>query len=163
MSAAVADPERSTLVLDGHTSAAVEALQALAREKIQVDVSGPEGSLAFESHYLRRAFHQPESDAEFLSWLRDVDERFGYDLILASSDNALYPFLELSDGDLLRTKAVLPSNYALKVAYDKGRIQSLARQLGISTVPAKLIEWADDVPAAESFPVVLTPAPVGSG
>ena len=152
-----ADP-RSALILDGHTGAAVEALQALARAGVQVDVAGPENSLGFESRYLRHALQQPEPDDEFVAWLRDLDERFGYDLILPASGNALYSFLELADGDPLRAKAALPSRHALGVAHNKGRVQSLARGLGIRTIPSTLIEWLDDVPPAGHFPVVLTPA-----
>ena len=153
-----ADPP-AVLVLDGHTGPAVEVLQSLARLGAQVDVAGPETSLAFESRYLRRAFHQPPSDpaVEFISWLRELDDSGGYELIVPSSANALYPFLGLSDGDPLRNKAVLPPSHALKIADDRSRTQALARSLGVSTFPSRLIEWLDDVPPAGHFPVVLTP------
>lgn len=160
MSSAGSTGRPTALVLDGHTGAAVEALQSLARLGVEVDVAGPEGSLAFESRRARHAFHQPGSDVadDFISWLRELDDRGGYALIVPADDNAVFPFSTLSDADPLRQKAVLPSSRALKVAQDKSRTLALAGELGVATARTQLIEWLDAAPPAARFPLVLTPA-----
>lgn len=150
----------TALVLDGDDGAAIEALQALASQNVQVDVAGPDGALIFASRLYRRSFLQPPSHepAEFISWLREMDERASYALIVPATNRALWPFLTLSDADPLRSKAVLPSTRSLEIAQDKVRTRALARQLGIAIPESRVIEWLEGAPPAPRFPLLLTPA-----
>lgn len=147
------------LILDGDDGAAVEALQALAGQGVEVDVAGPERALVFASRLWKRSFRQPLPDdpGQFTSWLRELDEQHRYDLILPATGKAVWPFLALSDEDPLLGKAVLPSCRSLEFVQDKIRTRALARQLGIDTPEARVIEWLDTAPP-ERFPLLLTPA-----
>lgn len=148
------------LVLDGDSGTAVEALQSLARDHIEVDVAGPDDALILASRWWRRSFHQPLSDdpEEFLSWLRELDQENGYALIIPATENALWPLSNLSDADPLRHKAVLPSPEALDTAQDRAKLRAMARQCGLAIPEGRVIEWIDTAPAAVRFPVLLTPA-----
>jgi protein-tyrosine-phosphatase/predicted ATP-grasp superfamily ATP-dependent carboligase len=148
------------LVLDGHSRAAVETVQALGRAGIVVDVCSERSeSLAFQSRYARRCFHQPSSVdvEEFTVWLRLMDEEGDYALIVPSTETSLIGLNSLPETNPLRVKAVVPSKRALDVSLDKHRTWELARRLGVRVPDGVLIHSVDELPPAESFPVVLKP------
>lgn len=150
------------LVLDGHSRAAIEATQSLGRAGVTVTVSSGESApIAFRSRYSRHRLHQPPAlPAEpFVAWMRELDARAHYDLIIPSTENALQAFLALDANDSLRRRAVLPSNQSLAHALDRRLTWKLAAELGVPVPATRLIE---DLPATltdvTSFPTVLKPA-----
>jgi len=148
-------------VLDGHSRAALEAVQALGRAGIVVDVAAEKAQrLAFRSKYPRRRLQQPSSldAAVFLDWLRARDAEDGpYDLLVPATEVALVALNALPEGDALRAKAVLPSRDSLDTALDKQRTWDLARRLGIPVPECVLLEPGAAVPPTPAFPLVLKP------
>jgi protein-tyrosine-phosphatase/predicted ATP-grasp superfamily ATP-dependent carboligase len=148
------------LVLDGHSSAAVESVQSLGRARMVVDVAAEApGVLAFRSGYARQRLAQPSAldAAGFRAWLARLDAASSYDLVVVSTETSLLAFRELEEHDPLRVKAVLPSNRALDVALDKHRTWEHACSLGVRVPETALITRLDDVPSARGYPVVLKP------
>jgi predicted ATP-grasp superfamily ATP-dependent carboligase len=165
MSAGAANAQRA-LVLDGHSRAAVETLQALGRAGAVVDVSAEtDDVLAFRSRYARQRFRQPAAalPETFLDWLQDLDGQNGYTLVVPATEAALIALNALPDGHRLRAKAVLPPRKAIATALDKESTWQLAARLGIP-VPRSALVAAETGGAAEAaptsapaFPTVLKP------
>jgi protein-tyrosine-phosphatase/predicted ATP-grasp superfamily ATP-dependent carboligase len=148
------------LILDGQTDAALEVLQALGRAGVEVDVASERPDcLAFHSRYLRRRLgSEPLLQAgRFTEWLRELDAKAGYDLIVPSSETSLVHMMPLGEDDPLWVKAVLPSTDSLATALDKQRTWEMARRLGVSVPESLLIESHDQLPPVRRFPVVLKP------
>src|SRR3989454_473918 len=114
---------------------------------------------AFHSIYASGKVKQPpHADHEqFISWLRALDARFHYALLIPATELSLLVFRALPQADPLRLKAVLPSDDALDVTLDKHRTWCLASRLGIPVPSSVTIRSLDEVPPAERFPVVLKP------
>ena len=147
------------LVLDADNRAALEAIQSLARHHVSVDVAEETHCLAFNSRRVHEHFRQADAahPEVFLQWLRDLDQRAGYSLIIPSSERALRPFLLLPESDPMRQKAVLSSDLALRTALDKSLTLEIAAGLHIPVPESVLISSEDFIPACNSFPVVLKP------
>ncbi|MGC1684790.1 MAG: ATP-grasp domain-containing protein [Candidatus Acidiferrales bacterium] len=147
------------LVLDADNRAALEAIQSLARHGISVDVAEENHCLAFNSTRVHEHFRQADAanPQAFLQWLRDLDQRVRYSLIIPSSERALRPFLLLPETDPMRQKAVLSSNLALQTALDKSLTLEMAAGLQIPVPDSVLINSGDFIPACDVFPVVLKP------
>ena len=148
------------LVLDGHSRAAPEVALSLGRAGIDVHVAASGGDpLARHAAAVTRFIDQPargERD-EFAAWLRDLDEREGYRLIVATSDESMLGVAELPQDHDLRRRAVIPPDSALRAAMDKQATWELARTVGID-VPANRLHPRGQVPAAAvSLPAVLKP------
>ncbi|HEX3585016.1 MAG TPA: ATP-grasp domain-containing protein, partial [Candidatus Angelobacter sp.] len=148
------------LVLDGHSRAALEALQSLGRAGVQVDVAA-EGKdcLAMHSRYATRTLQQPSQDrvAGFHEWLREQDQIRNYALIVPSTEASLLGLRQLDEDDPLRRKALIPGNDALDVALDKEKTWQLARNLGVPVPASILFSSTAEIGTAEQFPVVLKP------
>ena len=129
------------LVLDADNRAALEAIQSLARHHVSVDVAEESHCLAFNSRRVHEHFHQADAahPQVFLQWLRDLDQRAGYSLIIPSSERALRPFLLLPESDPMRQKAVLSSDLALRTALDKSLTLEIAAGLHIPVPQSVLI------------------------
>ena len=149
------------LVLDGRSRAAIETLQALGRERVEVDVAAePADCLAFHSRYARRKLRQPppSSPQAFLDWLGSLDQERGYELIVPCTEASLLGLRAVPTDEPLRRKAILPSNEALDTALDKQKTWELAARLDLRVPESVLIDSAEYIPRAEQFPVVLKPA-----
>ena len=148
------------LILDGHSRAAVEATQALGRAAISVTVaSATSSAAAFHSRYASEKLLQPPTvpSAPFLEWLREIDSASAFDLIIASTESTLLPLLALAEDDPLRSRAVIPSNRALRVALDKHRTCELALELGVPVPASRLITHPSEIGEALALPSVLKP------
>jgi protein-tyrosine-phosphatase/predicted ATP-grasp superfamily ATP-dependent carboligase len=159
MSADVKPRTGRALVLDGHSSAAVESVQSLGRAGIEVDVACESGDcLAFRSRYPRQRLTQPEAaeHGRYIAWLRDLDSREGYSLIVASTENSLVALNTLAASDPSRGKALLPSAASVNIALDKQATCELAERLGVRVPRTRLIESAD-TESAVGYPLVLKP------
>lgn len=151
------------LVLDGHSRAALETLQSLGRTGVQVDIAA-EGAdcLAFHSRYAVNKLRQPSQSyiSGFHAWLREQDQKRGYELIVPATETALLGLRALAEDDPLRRKAVLPVNHALDIALDKEKTRLLAQELSVpvpeSTLISSIVEIGE-IGQSTQFPLVLKP------
>lgn len=146
------------LVLDGHSRAAVESVQALGRLGLEVHVASAEPDcLAFISRFARVRLSQPNGDSDLGVWLKDLHKTVGYELILPCTELSLSALRTLPENAEVRRKCVLPSDRALDIAIDKQSTWDLASQLGIRVPASELITSLDSALPAASFPLVLKP------
>ena len=151
----------TVLVLDGHSRAALEALQSLGRAGFEVDIAAEnKNCLAFHSRYASMKLRQPAQNAipDFHTWLQAQDRRRNYELIVPATETSLLGLRALSEDDPLRRKAVLPGNDSLDLALDKKETWALARELGIPVPPGRLITSLAGIAQGSQFPLVLKPA-----
>ncbi len=148
------------LVLDAHSRAGLETAQALGRCGVRVDAASEQDNcLASFSKYVQEFLRQPAATnaREFIDWLRELDGRRGYSLIVPSTEGSLTAFLSLASDDPLRKKAVLSDNEALTCALDKHKTALLASSLGIPVPHTTLLTDLAEVRPASNFPQVLKP------
>jgi protein-tyrosine-phosphatase/predicted ATP-grasp superfamily ATP-dependent carboligase len=150
---------RSALVLDGHSRAAIETLQALGRHGVEVDVAADRECIAFNSRYARQRLTQPPAHSPHLlaAWIAKQDAIWNYRLIVASTEFSLQAFRTIPNEDPVRAKAVLPGNESLNTALDKQKTCELASRLGIDVPRTVLIESGSNLPTVEQYPIVLKP------
>src|SRR5438270_7981418 len=152
--------QTTVLVLDGHSRAALEAMQSLGRAGVQVDFAAEtQDCLAMHSRYISRKLQQPpqERAAEFHSWLREQDKLRNYLLIVPATETSLLGLRQLDENDPLRRKAVIAGNKALDVALDKQKTWQLAHKLGVPVPKGVLISALSEIGPVQQFPVVLKP------
>ncbi len=150
----------TVLVLDGHSRAAVESLQSLGRAGYEVDVaSETPDCLAFHSRYAARKLRQPAQDStdSFLAWLRQQEQKRGYELIVPATEASLLGLRQLEEQEPLRRKAVLPANESIDIALDKEKTWALARQLGVPVPASRLLTSLAEIGQVDRYPVVLKP------
>lgn len=148
------------LILDGHSRAAVEATQSLGRAGIDVTVCASEPqTVAFGSRHARHKLDQPPSVPveDFIQWLRELDSRHHYELIIPSTESSLQAFVALPEQDSLRLRAVMPSRESLTTALDRSLTWKLAVELGVPVPAQQLISQLPDAAAVVTFPRVLKP------
>jgi protein-tyrosine-phosphatase/predicted ATP-grasp superfamily ATP-dependent carboligase len=146
--------------MDGHSRAAVEAAQALGRAGVEVAVSCQlPDAVAFHSRYANLKLEQPSvlASAEFVKWLRELNSRYQFGLVIPSTETSLQGFLDLADDDPLRQLAVLPSAHSLRVCLNKNLTREHASRLEIPIPATRCIHTLADIGDAPSFPVVLKP------
>ena len=150
---------RCALVLDGHSRAAVETLQALGKSVVEVDVAAERDCTAFHSRYVRERLTQPPAHypARLAEWIAEQDAFREYRLIVASTEFSLQAFRMLPNDNPVRTKALLPGNESLDTALNKQKTCQLASSLGIAVPRTTLIESGLKLPTVERYPVVLKP------
>ena len=156
------------LVLDGHSRAALETLQALGKVHADVDVSSEAAdALAFCSTYLHGRLVQPSTveQENFIAWLQDLDRSNQYALIVPSTEASLIALNGLPDDHPLRAKAIIPARQSIDTALDKRKTFELATQLKIPAPPSHLIVAPDPgalpdqlpAPPPATFPRVMKP------
>src|SRR6266851_1400274 len=150
---------RCALVLDGHSRAAVETLQALGRYGVEVDIAAERDCTAFHSRYVRQRLTQPPTHFphRVAEWIAEQDALREYRLIVASTEYSLQAFRMLSNDNPVRTKALLPGNESLNTALNKQKTCELASSLDIAVPRTTLIESGLKLPTVERYPVVLKP------
>lgn len=149
------------LILDGHSRAAVEATQSLGRAGVEVCVSsGEPDPVAFSSRYAKHRLLQPPSVPVegLVKWLRELDARHRFQLVVPSTESALQAFLALREDDPLRRRAILPDNRALAAALDRGLTWKLAAELAVPVPATRLIDRLPAEPSGDVYPLVLKPA-----
>jgi protein-tyrosine-phosphatase/predicted ATP-grasp superfamily ATP-dependent carboligase len=149
------------LILDGHSRAAVETVQALGRSGIKVIVSAEKrDAIAFRSRYPINKLIQPRAipSQKLMHWLEDLNARHGLDLIIPCTENSLQAFLEVPEENPLRRIAVLPPSRSLRTTLDKNLTGRYALQLGIPVPSTRLVERIADIGETPRFPVVLKTA-----
>jgi protein-tyrosine-phosphatase/predicted ATP-grasp superfamily ATP-dependent carboligase len=150
----------SALVLDCHSRAGLETLQALGKAGVKIDISTESiENISVFSKYTRYTYLQPSSIPveSFLIWLRKIDECFNYSLIVPSTEMSLLALRFLGEKDFIRIKAIMPSNQALDIALSKQATWMLAKKIGIPVPDSRLISSIEDVETNNVFPVVLKP------
>ena len=154
------------LVLDGHSRAALETLQALGKVHADIDVSSEAAdALAFCSIYLHGRLVQPSTVEQeaFIAWLQDLDRSNQYTLIVPSTEASLIALNGLPDDHPLRAKAIIPARQSIDTALDKRKTFELATRLKIPAPPSHLIvapeaaALPEQLPAPAPFPLVMKP------
>jgi protein-tyrosine-phosphatase len=97
------------------------------------------------------------SVAEFVGWLRDLDARECYDLIVPATELSLLAFRHVGPSESVRERAVLPGDEALDIALSKEHTWRLARAIGVPVPDSLLIEDLGRLPPVRAYPVVLKP------
>jgi len=150
------------LVLDADGRSGLACVQSLGRADIVVHAGVRDsGSLTERSRWCRVVHAQPAPEPvdEGVRWLRDLDRRFSFELVLPTSESALRWLCRLPEWDPLRAKATLPSNAALEAALDKERTYEIACGLNLRVPASRLLRGGEPAPPAEGpFPKVLKPA-----
>jgi predicted ATP-grasp superfamily ATP-dependent carboligase/protein-tyrosine-phosphatase len=148
------------LILDGHSRAAAEATQSLGRAGVDVTVCSSElQSVACASRYARQKLDQPPSVPveDFTQWLRELDSRHHFELIVPATESSLQAFVALPEEDSLRVRAVMPSRQALMTALDRSLTWKLATELDVPVPAQRLITELPEPPGDSTFPRVLKP------
>jgi protein-tyrosine-phosphatase/predicted ATP-grasp superfamily ATP-dependent carboligase len=150
---------KRALILDGHSRAAVETLQALGKYGVEVDVAAEWDCTAFYSKYARGKLIQPPGHLpqRLAEWIGAQDAKREYRLIVASTESSLQAFRTLPGDNVVRRKALLPGNDSLDTALNKQRTCELAARLHIPVPKTALIDLGSKLPAVEQYPVVLKP------
>ena len=152
---------QAVLVLDAHSRAGVESTQALGKFGVEVHAASDSPQcLAFHSRYTRRAhLHRKSLPVEQVAeWITELDNRFGYRLIVPSTEYALLAIRSLPESSPIRLKSVVPSNRSLDTALEKQQTLQFARRLGVSVPRSTFIENESDVArSVAAFPLVLKP------
>jgi protein-tyrosine-phosphatase/predicted ATP-grasp superfamily ATP-dependent carboligase len=149
-----------SLILDGHSRAAIEATQALGRAGIEVIVSAefPE-AIAFRSRYARGKLAQPHVIPQegMIRWLEKLHDEHQFDLLICSTENALQALLQMPENHPLRRIAVMPSSRSVEIGLDKNLTREQAVRLGIAVPATRLIVSIAETATPSRFPVVLKP------
>lgn len=145
------------LVLDAHASAAVAAVQSLGRRGVEVHAVADAECLAHRSRHLAKWLTLPRllDPQGVIAWVREVDSKENYDLIIPTTEAGLHAMQRCDDDDPLRRRAVLPSGLSVATALDKTRTWRLARELGIPVPAATIIDRDSATPDPVGYPVVL--------
>lgn len=149
-----------TLILDGHSRAAVEAIQSLGRCGIKVIAAAEKpDATGFSSRYPTEKLAQPKAipSEDFIRWLEEFHARTALDLIIPCTENSLHAFLLMPEDQPLRRRAVLPTSTSLRVALDKNLTHQLANRLGIPVPSTRLVQSLADLASPPKFPSVLKP------
>jgi protein-tyrosine-phosphatase/predicted ATP-grasp superfamily ATP-dependent carboligase len=158
----------TVLLLDADSRVGTACLQSLGPAGHRVHVAVRRlGAPAERSRWCRRVHLQPAAEPvdAGVAWLVELDARFGFALVVPTTEASLRWLRALPEDHPVRRKAVLPSNDALDAALDKSRTAAIARALGLP-VPAtrELAQCARDVPLPDDvrrpparWPVVLKP------
>lgn len=159
----------TVLLLDADSRVGVACLQSLGPQGHRVHLGVRRlGAPAESSRWCHRVHVQPAAEpvAAAVAWLVELDARFGFALVVPTTEASLRWLRALAEDHPLRRKAVLPSDDALDLALDKSATARLARELGLP-VPAtrELPQLARGLPlppdvlaAPATWPVVLKPA-----
>ena len=124
---------KRVLVLDAHSRSATVAILSLVRSGHEVHAAGDEGSIGFLVKGTTQRYVQPAIDLTggYIAWLRELDTKHNYDLIVPSTEESLTAFVALAEDDVLKKKAVLAPQSALETALSKKATLELAARLGI--------------------------------
>lgn len=159
---------QTVLLLDADSRVGTACLQSLGPRGHRVHVGVRRlGAPAESSRWCHRVHPQPPAEpvAAGVTWLTELDERFGFALIVPTTEASLRWLRALPEDHPARVKAVLPSDAALDAALDKSTTGRIARELGLP-VPAtrELAQCAAGTPlpqetlaAPAAWPVVLKP------
>ena len=148
------------LLLDGHSRAAPEVVLSLGRAGVDVHVAAhADDALALRARNAVRFIAQPAraERGAFAAWLRELDAREHYTLIVPSSDESLLGVAELAESDDIRRRAVIASDESLRIALDKQATWELAQRVGVDVPSNRILLQGDPVPPAGSLPTVLKP------
>jgi protein-tyrosine-phosphatase/predicted ATP-grasp superfamily ATP-dependent carboligase len=147
----------TAIVLDADSVAGLEALQSLGRSGVVAHAAANVDCLAFRSRRVSMSWKQPPKHerAEFVRWLRDLNERYDYALIIPSTEPSLLILLSLDDDDPLVRRAAIAPRASMEVALDKWATVELARLCGVPTPPTRLVTSPSDLSEAQSYPLVI--------
>jgi protein-tyrosine-phosphatase/predicted ATP-grasp superfamily ATP-dependent carboligase len=122
------------LVLDADGRVGLACLQSLGPRGHRVHVGVRRlASPTERSRWCHRVHAQPPAEPvdAGVAWLLELDARFGFRLVIATTEASLRWLRALPEDHPVRAKAVLPSDDALDAALDKSRTGAFARELGL--------------------------------
>jgi len=163
----------TVLLLDADSRVGTACLQSLGPAGHRVHVAVRRlGAPAERSRWCHRVHLQPAAEPvdAGVAWLVELDARFGFALVVPTTEASLRWLRALPEDHPVRRKAVLPSNEALDAALDKSRTAAIARALGLP-VPAtrEMAQCARDLPLPDDvrrsparWPWTASPWPVTS-
>lgn len=150
----------AVLILDADGRAGLACVQSLGPAGVTVHAAIRfAGSLTEASRWCDRVHLQPQAEplSSGVRWLKRLDERFHFKLILPTTEASLRWLRLLPEDDPTRAKAILPSDAALDTALDKEATAAAARRLGLPIPESRLLPKGSLAPPAEGFPRVLKP------
>ncbi|MEP6501833.1 MAG: ATP-grasp domain-containing protein [Betaproteobacteria bacterium] len=158
----------SILLLDAAGRVGIACVQSLGRRGYRVQAGVRRLGTSIErSRWCHRVHAQPPAEpvAAGVAWLTELDARFGFTLIVPTTEASLRWLRALPEDHPVRRKAQLPSDAALDAALDKSTTTRIARELGLPVPAAR--EFAQQPPGslpaseppgpAPTWPVVLKP------
>ena len=149
--------KHSVLILDGQVEHSISFVQELGKIDTVVHVAATKECLTFKSTYVSKAimFSAAYDDKEFMAWVRSLDDKYHYDLIVPVTENMLVVFQQLDEGDVLRKKAFLASPDSIAIALDKTTTTLLAKSLSIPVPHSVLLNKLANVAHSDNYPLVL--------
>ena len=158
----------TVLLLDADSRVGTACLQSLGPAGHRVHVAVRRlGAPAERSRWCHRVHVQPAAEPVDVgvAWLTELDARFGFALVIPTTEASLRWLRAMAEDHPVRRKAALPGDDALDAALDKSRTARIARELGLP-LPAtrelaqcpRDVAWPEEVrrpPTA--WPVVLKP------
>jgi protein-tyrosine-phosphatase len=148
------------LILDADSSAGLAATQSLGRVGREVHSAVRLTGSAIEATRWCHAVHMQPPDLPIqraVDWLLELDRKFGYCLIIPSTEASLLWLRYLPEHHETRRKALIPGNVSIDIALDKNLTYQMAVDLGIPVPDSRLITRESPLAPPESFPVVLKP------
>ncbi len=157
----VAEQNPRVLILDADSRAGLACVQSLGAVGVEVHAGMRDSySLTAQSRWCRHIHPQPdfEPSDNALDWLRALDARHAFSLIIPTTEGSLRWLHRLPETHPVRRKAQLPDDEALDIALDKSRTSELAERMGLPVPQSRRIEQDREAPAtALGFPCVLKP------
>ena len=150
----------TVLLLDADSRVGVACLQSLGPQGHRVHLGVRRlGAPAESSRWCHRVHVQPAAEpvAAAVAWLVELDARFGFALVVPTTEASLRWLRALAEDHPVRRKAALPPDAALDIALDKSATARLARELGLP-VPATR-ELPRSERGAPPSPEALAPPP----
>ncbi len=153
----------TVLITDAGRGSALALIRSLGRKGWQVvAASDQEQSMGFLSRYTAQRLVYPsprESAGEFVQTMRQAVDRFGLDLLIPVTDDAILPLAAVrQEFEAAGCQLAIADNAALHLVADKCATLELARSLQVPTLPTYLVRSADEATALApqlSWPVVL--------
>ena len=152
---------KRVLILDADGRAGLACVQSLGPPGHEVHVAvRARGSLTESSRWCHAVYLQPPfvPTSGAIDWLTDLDRRFDFTLVIATTEASLRWMRTFPQDHQLRRKAVLPSDRSIDEALNKELTLARVTQLGIAVAPSRLLEKgaAPQLPR-DGYPLVLKP------
>jgi protein-tyrosine-phosphatase/predicted ATP-grasp superfamily ATP-dependent carboligase len=128
------------LVLDADHRVGLACVQSLGAAGLRVHAGVRRLASPTEgSRWCHRVHQQPPAEPveAGAAWLAELDARFGFRLVIPTTEASLRWLRAVPEGHPLRAKAALPSDAALDAALDKSRTHEIARELGLPLPPTR--------------------------
>ena len=152
------------LVLGDDTRSFLTIVRSLGRRGVEVHVAPTNfRSPALRSRYIHTVHRLPIWSGEGAEWLSAVEELLRavrFDMVIPCNETALLPLYRHSDRFAGLARLGIPNAEAIEAFFDKHSTRELARSVGVTVPPGRLLradDEADAVVAELGLPVVVKP------